>query len=379
MAGEKTEQPTEKKKKESRKEGQVPRTQDLGGWATILLFAAALGPITNFIGDYFVAMMQRAIALIEDPQLSEATKLFKDSMLFATFSIAGLGFAIMLIGVVSAVAQGGFYIASKAAAPKFSKLDPFKGAKRMFGPNALWEGLKTLAKSSVIGFFAYQACSGLVPLTVGLAQPSAVVEELAGTIVALLLTVSVAGLVMAGADYAFQRRRVGKQIRMTKEEVKQEHKNTEGDPLIKSARRSRALAQARNRMMSDVATADAVLVNPTHVAIALKYDPDVSPSPIVVARGQGALATRIREKAAENAVPLISDVPLARALYVSTRVGQVIPVELFAAVAEILAFIVSRKRRGYVSTYGGQVIPSPRPESDLPSIESRRLVSVRFD
>ena len=150
---------------------------------------------------------------------------------------------------------------------------------------------------------------------------------------------------------------------MSKEEIKQEHKQTEGDPMVKSAIRSRQLAAARNRMMADVATADVVLVNPTHVAVALRYDA-VKGAPRVVARGAGAIAAKIRELAAEESVPLVRDVPLARALYRSTKVGQEIPPELFAAVAQVLAFVISRRSRGQ---RGGQH-RSPRGEGELPVV-----------
>jgi flagellar biosynthetic protein FlhB len=172
-----------------------------------------------------------------------------------------------------------------------------------------------------------------------------------------------ASLVLGAADYAFQRRRVGKQTRMTKDEVKQEHKQTEGDPLVKSAIRSRQLAMARNRMMADIAQADVVLVNPTHVAVALRYEPEKG-APRVVARGAGAIAAKIRERAGEESVPLVRDVPLARALYTSTKVGQEIPAELFAAVAQVLAFVISRRTRGQ----RGGSHRSPRGEAELPAV-----------
>ena len=182
----------------------------------------------------------------------------------------------------------------------------------------------------------------------------------------LLRTVAFAGLVMAAADYAFQRHRTGKQTRMSKEEVKQEAKQTEGDPLVKSAIRSRQLAAARNRMMQDVATADVVLINPTHVAVSLRYDPDRG-APLVVARGAGAVAARIRERAEESRVPLVRDVPLARALYSGCQVGQQIPAELFAAVAQVLAFVISRRATG---TAGGSY-DSPRTDEELPAVRRR--------
>jgi flagellar biosynthetic protein FlhB len=177
--------------------------------------------------------------------------------------------------------------------------------------------------------------------------------------------VAVAGLVMAAADYAMARRRTGKQLRMTKEEVKQEHRQAEGDPLVKSAIRSRQLAAARNRMLADVADADVLLVNPTHVAVALRYQPERG-APRVVARGAGAIAARIRERAAEERVPMVRDVPLTRALYRSTEVGMEIPRELWAAVAQVLAFVLSRRAHG---AHGGEH-RTPRRTEDLPDVLS---------
>ena len=186
----------------------------------------------------------------------------------------------------------------------------------------------------------------------------------------LVRNIGLVGLCMAAADYAMQRRRIGKQTRMSKEEIKQEHKQTEGDPLVKGAIRSRQLAAARNRMMADVATADVVLVNPTHVAVALRYDAQ-SGAPRVVARGAGAVAAKIRERGRGARVPLVRDVPLARALYRSTKVGQEIPPELFAAVAQVLAFVISRRSRGQ---RGGEH-RSPAPEGELPAGAGRRAAA----
>jgi flagellar biosynthetic protein FlhB len=220
-----------------------------------------------------------------------------------------------------------------------------------------------LLKSSFVALIVYLAIRAVMPLIGGLVPMQTVVDAVTAQALTLIRNIGLAGLVMAGIDYAIQRRRVGKQTRMTKDEVKQEHKQAEGDPLVKSAMRSRQLAAARNRMMADIAEADVVLVNPTHVAIALRYEPEKG-APRVVARGAGAIAAKIRERASEESVPTVRDVPLARALYTSTKVGQEIPAELFAAVAQVLAFVISRRGRGHV---GGQH-RSPRPEGDLPAV-----------
>jgi flagellar biosynthetic protein FlhB len=269
----------------------------------------------------------------------------------------------MVVGVAAALAQGGFFLATKSVKPSMKKLNPIQGFKRVFGPQALWEGAKMLIKSAVVGLVAYGAVSALMPLIGGLVPISAVLEAVRDEVLSLVRNVALAGLVMAAADYAIVRRRMGKQTRMTKHEVKQEGKQTEGDPLVKSAIRSRQLAAARNRMMADVPTADVVLVNPTHVAVALRYEAERG-APRVVARGAGVVAQRIREQAAEHGVPLVRDVPLARALHRSTTVGQEIPHELYAAVAQVLAFVISRRSSG---GSGGEH-RSPRHEADLPAV-----------
>ena len=320
-AEEKTEAPTAKKKKDSRKEGQVPRTQELGGWVTLLALGLVLDWAAGRELRALMALMSECLRAIENADVEVALTLLGQGFRHVLVVLVVLGSAVMVLGVLSAVAQGGFYLATKSVKPKLSKLNPVPGAKRMFGTQALWEGCKVIVKSSVVAFICYGAIRGVMPLIGGLVPASTTLDIGHERIVNLLRVVAVAGLVMAAADYAFQRRKVGKQVRMTKHEVKQENKQSEGDPLIKSAIRSRQLAAARSRMMVDVQTADVVLVNPTHVAVALKYDP-AGGAPKVVAKGAGAIATKIRERAEEARVPLVRDVPLARALLASCKVGQ---------------------------------------------------------
>jgi flagellar biosynthetic protein FlhB len=285
-----------------------------------------------------------------------------------------MGAAIMVVGVAGALAQGGFYFATKSVQPKLSKLNPIPGFKRIFGVQALWEGVKMLLRSSVVALLVWMAVKSLMPLIGGLMPMGIIIDTFAAGALSMLRNVAVAGLVLAGADYLVQRLRVGKKTRMTKEEVKQEHKNSEGDPLVKSAIRSRQLAAARNRMMADIVDADVVLVNPTHVAVALRYEPERG-APRVVARGAGVIAAAIRAKAEEHRVEIVRDVPLARAIYTSTEVGMEIPAELFAAVAQVLAFVINRRSVGQ----RGGAHRSPRTEADLPAVPAvgrrRRVVS----
>jgi flagellar biosynthetic protein FlhB len=186
-----------------------------------------------------------------------------------------------------------------------------------------------------------------VPLlmTAGRLQLGSLLGVLNDSVLSLIRAASVAGIVMAAADYFVVRRRTNKQLRMTKEEVKQENKNSEGDPHLKGHIRAKQMAMARNRQMADVPTADVVLVNPTHVAVALRYDPEKG-APRVIAKGKGAIAAKIRELAAQHRIPMVQDVPLARALERSVEVGQEIPGEFYGAVAKVLAFVMSLKARG---------------------------------
>lgn len=361
--GEKTEKPTPKKLKEARKEGQVPRTPDLGAWASVLVLALALPPLLGREFDRLRGVFHSSLRAAEQPSISLATSLLREGLLHCFLTLLILGSAVMVVGVSGALAQGGFFLATKQVKPKFSKLNPINGAKRVFGPHALWEGAKMLLKSSVVVLIAWSAVESMMPLLGGLVPIPVMLALVGDQAAALLRNVALAALVMAGADYAMQRRRVGKQVRMSKQEIKQEHKQSEGDPLLKGARRSRQLAISRNRMLADVSGADVVLVNPTHVAVALSYEADKG-APRVVARGAGVVAARIREVAAENGVPLVRDVPLARALHSSTEVGQEIPAELFAAVAQVLAFVIARRNRGQ----RGGTLSTPRPDTELPEV-----------
>ncbi|RYU10528.1 EscU/YscU/HrcU family type III secretion system export apparatus switch protein [Nocardioides iriomotensis] len=364
---EKTEKPTPKKLKESRKEGTVARTPEIGAWAGVLALAMSLNwmvghgieKITNLLGETLVA--------IDRPSDERALSLLGEAAQLMLVLSAAFGTFILVIAVIGAVAQGGLFFATKALKPKWSRLNPLEGAKRLFGPHALWEGAKMLVKSALVGVFVYRAVQDLMPLVGGLVPLSVAMEIAADAATGLMRDVAAAGLVAAGADYAMSRRRTMKQVRMTKKEIRDEHKNSEGDPLIKSALRSRQLAAARNRMMADIPEADVVLVNPTHVAVAIRYEP-AKGTPRVVAKGAGAIATKIREAASEHEVSMVEDVPLARALYGACEVGQEIPPELYQAVAQVLAFVLSRKAAGHPAGRHR----TPRDLAPLPDVPKHR-------
>jgi flagellar biosynthetic protein FlhB len=202
----------------------------------------------------------------------------------------------------------------------------------------------------VLALVLWFTVKGLMPSLVGSGSLplSATLHQTRDGVAAMMRAAVLAGLALAALDVVVVRRRTNKQLRMTKREVKEEHKQTDGDPHLKGAIRSRQMAMSRNRMMSEVAKADVVLVNPTHVAVALRYDPSRG-APRVVAKGAGAVAAKIRERASEHRVPMVEDVPLARALHSQCELGHEVPPDLYEAVARVLAFVMALRRRGSAS------------------------------
>jgi flagellar biosynthetic protein FlhB len=347
VAGEKTEQPTAKKLKEGRKEGRIARSPDVGAWAGVLAATLLLPMVLRQMLSRATELLGGITLIAADPDPATALALFREAVFAAAITAVPIAGGLLLVGVAASVAQGGLHPATKMLKPKMSRLNPVAGFKRMFGPHALWETAKAVLKTAVLGAVLYWSVHGLVPvlLASGSLPLTQIVGAVSNAVLALFRSAAVAGLVLAAADYAVVRRKTGKQLRMSKQDVKEEHRQSEGDPQLRGAIRSRQLAMSRNRMMADLTKADVVVVNPTHVAVALRYDP-AHGAPRVVAKGAGAIAAKIREVAAEQRIPLVQDVSLARALYKACELKQEIPADLYAAVAKVLAFVLTLKARG---------------------------------
>ncbi len=247
---------------------------------------------------------------------------------------------IMGVGLVANFAQVGFSMSGEALKPNFNKINPIQGFKRMFSATATMEGVKATVKSFLFGYLAWLCIRDRWDELVSLAgAPSyAMLATVGGLLHSILVRVGIAWLILAAADYLFQRKQVEKQLRMTKEEVKQEMKEQEQSPELRMAM-MRARRRNSKRMMQAVQTADAIITNPTHFSIAIKYEPGKSFAPQVVAKGQDLIALRIREIAKEHGVPIVPNPPLARQLYKKCEVGDFIPRDLFQAVAEVLAYV----------------------------------------
>jgi flagellar biosynthetic protein FlhB len=361
--GEKTEKPTPQRLKKARKEGQIPRTQELGTW---LGAAAASVLLPMLVGNAFSAVRELFVqvgVIANDPQPEALSQLLGEALSVFLTTLLPMALAMMLVGVVSSAAQGGVTFATKSMKPTLKKLNPFPGIKRMFGTHGIWEAtkavIKTAALAAVIVTTSDKAqelvsASGALPL-------SEITKVFTESAVTMFRVVGFTGLTIAIADYLVVRHQTMKKLKMSQYEIKQEHKQSEGDPYMKAMRRSTQLAMSRNRMMSEVADADVMLVNPTHVAVALKYDP-LKGAPRVVAKGAGEVATRLRARAEECRIPMVQDIPLARALHASCDLGQEVPAQLFTAVARVLAFVMHLSARG---VRGGM----HRPGFEAPVIE----------
>ena len=353
MSGEKTEKPTPKRLAEARKEGNIPQSRDIGAWLCTAA-GALLVPRTIEAGaETGREALRRVTEVAADPEPARALSAMGDAFAALPGVLGPMLVVTVLAVVLAGGAQGTLKPATKKLKPSFKALNPVNGLKQHYGPQAIWEGTKSLLKTVLIGGALWVVVKGLAPHLVGqgVLPLAAVLSTTASAISSMLVVTVLVGLLIAAADYAMSRRKVMKNLRMSKQDIKQEHKNAEGDPLLKGAIRSKQMAMSRNRMMADVANADVVVVNPTHIAIALRYEPG-SGAPKVVAKGAGAIAAKIREKAKENGVPLVKDVELARSMYKSVKVGQEIPAELYAAVAKVLAFVMNLRTRGATTALG---------------------------
>lgn len=344
-SGERTEKATPKRLEESRREGRIQRSRDMPSW---LSMGAAALTLPLVIGNGASAVQNLVLGLkdvIADPTASRAQAAFLGAFGVLPGILAPILAAAVVGAIAGSLASGGIHM--KRFKPHFQQFDLVKGAARLVGKQALWEGAKALLKTGVVGVAVWMAIQGALPLLAasGAMPVSSVVSAASGVVVAILQSAIVAGIVLGALDVLVVTRRNRQHTMMTKQEIKDESKSTEGDPHIRQHRRSRQIAISRNRMMAAIAGADVVMLNPTHVAVALKYEPGKS-APRVVAKGAGEVAARIRERAAEHRVPMVQDIPLARALYAACEVNQEIPEELYGAVARVLAFVMSLKRRG---------------------------------
>ena len=347
--GEKTEEPTAKKLEDARKEGQVAKSKEiangLGLLALFLLLKIMVGSIgTSFLESF--SMIYNRIPVIcklngGASPMGDISVLLRTVMLrllIILLPVLLIGFAVAF---VSDLFQVKWRPTSKPLQPKFSKLNPLNGIKKIFSAQSLVELVKSVAKILLIAFVTYSYIkkkSGLLYALYDMSMMQAV-NLIGETVIELGIRISAIYMIIAGADFMYQKYKFKNDMKMTKQEVKEEYKNAEGDPEIKGKIKARMREASQRRMMQAIPKADVVITNPTHYAVAIRYDTELAPAPIVVAKGSDYLAQKIKQIARENNVEIVEDKPLARMLYANVDVDKQIPPELYQAVAEILAMV----------------------------------------
>ncbi|QAY60061.1 EscU/YscU/HrcU family type III secretion system export apparatus switch protein [Microbacterium protaetiae] len=344
-SGERTEKASDRRLREARQKGKLARSQDLTAWLSIgaaaLCMPAAIAVGASAGSEQLIALT----AVVHDPTPATALTILGRGLGSVPATLGPLLATVAVVTVVGATMQGGVHL--RRLSGRVEQFNIVSGVARLFGGRALWEGAKALLKTAAIAVVVWLVIAGLMPVLQASGSHSiALLLQTAGQGSSTLLQATVAvGLALAAIDVFVVMRRNAKHTRMTKREVKDENKNSEGDPLVRQQRRSRQFALSRNRMITAVADADVVVVNPTHIAVALRYQVGRS-APRVVAKGSGVIAERIREKATDAGVPLVRDIPLARALNAACALGQEIPEDLYTAVAQVLVFVDALRRRG---------------------------------
>ena len=340
---EKTEEPTSKRLSDSRKKGQVARSRELNSMAVMLIGAIALVSMSGHLGAGFRDVMVKNFSVARADLFEPMSMLhhLADAITDALWMITPFFLILMIVAVLASVALGGFSFSMEALAPKFEKLDPIKGMKKLFALKGLVELVKALLKflfiAGVTALVLWFSIEDFIALSrMDISQALSQVATLVGGSFMLLASTLI---LIAMLDVPFQLWDHKRQMRMTRQEVREETKDTDGRPEVKSRIRSLQREIATRRMMEEVPKADVVVTNPTHYAVALRYDQSNMFAPKVVAKGKELVAANIRNVATENDVPLVESPMLARALYFSTELGDFIPAGLYLAVAKLLAYV----------------------------------------
>lgn len=349
QGGEKTEPATAKKLSDARKEGQVAKSREVANAFGILVLFLILKIWVGTMGKQFLNVFKLIYQKIPDtvtfwhgfmPE-NDVKLIFQDMLFNALFIMSPIFLIAVLVAFVSDLMQVGWHPTNKPLQPKFNRMSPLSGVKRLFSVNSLAELIKSIAKVGLIVYICYAELKDKWPLLFTLYNmPLQQAIMLAGeTVTNLGIKIAMIYMVIAIADFTYQKVKFSIDMKMTKQEVKDEYKQQEGDPQIKGKIRQKMREVSQRRMMQNLPQADVVITNPTHYAVAIKYDPELSDAPIVIAKGEDFLAAKIKEVARENSIEIVENKPLARMLYANVDIGQSVPPELYQAVAEVLAFV----------------------------------------
>ncbi|MCS7172040.1 MAG: EscU/YscU/HrcU family type III secretion system export apparatus switch protein [Armatimonadetes bacterium] len=335
MASQRTEPATPRRRQEARRRGQVARSHDLTQGAA-LLAAVATGALA--LPGGFGAYAEYTRRVLSSPDPHQLPALVAEGVVAAVWLMGPVVGAALAAGLAAGVAQTGGLFSGKPLEPSLDRLNPLRALERLFSLRSVVEGLKALLKVAAVAVAVWGPLQKAVLETPpAILSPSALAVWIGRTVYAVALRGAIALAFLGGLDYLYQRFEHERALRMTKQEVREELRETEGDPLVRSRQRARARELARRRMLRDVARATVVVTNPVHVAVALRYAPREAPAPVVVAKGARKMADRIREEAVRHRVPVVENPPLAWALYRGVALGRMIPPALYHAVAELLA------------------------------------------
>lgn len=354
--GEKTEPATPKKLKEAREKGQVAKSQDLSGAVLLLAYFILLKVYIGYLGEELIELYGKYFRMIGDlsstsSQLDSIDVYFNNIFRTALLDLLIMIFPFLLLGVVVGfivdVVQVQWKPTLKTMEPKPDKFNPINGIKRIFSTKTLIKLLKSIVIIAVCSIVAYNKLRDEIGFLFNVydINLSSVIAKTGELIIDLGISICVIYLIVGVADYIFEKFKFNEDMKMTKQEVKDEWKNTEGSPEIKGKQRRRMQEASRRRMMQAIPQADVVITNPTHFAVALQYEPNSGKAPVVVAKGEDYLAHKIKEVARENDVEIVENKPLARMLYYNVELGMEIPSELYQAVAEVLAFVWRLKNK----------------------------------
>lgn len=372
-----TEPPTPKRRQDARDEGRIARSPEINGWLGILAASMLFPWFLSLAKARVYGVTTSAAAVMRHPSVpGDLTVLESGLRQFLDYA-AIVGGTLMAIGLAASVAQVGRAASFKAARPRLTRISPKAGLQRLFSAQAGWELAKQVLKLALLSGIAYYSLRTIV-MTVGDKQPvslTPLLSYLGSSILTFVRTVALIGLGLGLADYGYHRHRLNQQLKMTKQEVKDERRQQEGDPAVKGRIRRQQYAIARSKIVAAVKTADVVVTNPTHVAVALQYNPSSGGAPRVVAKGMDGLALRIREEAARHSVPVVEDPPLARYLHATCDIEQQVPVAVYVAVARLIAFVYSltpQMRAVGVHRRPYSVVPEIDPDAPPPAVLTAR-------
>lgn len=347
--GEKTEPATDKKLRDARDEGKVAKSKELTAAFDLIVLFLVLKVFMSFVGEkllgFFSYIYNRMPDFLNETQKDMSSVTVRNFMndIILQFLLTCLPFFIfgVVVTILVSIVQVGWKVTTKPMAPKLDKFNPINGFKRIFSKDAIFELIKSVLKIGVILYMAYSSIKShqndiFILYELPLKRAVALVGDI---IINTGLKISIVYLIVGIVDYIYNKHKFNEDMKMTKQEVKDEFKNTEGDPAIKGQQRKRMQEASQRRMMQDVPKADVVITNPTHFAVAIKYDADTNQAPVVTAKGQDYVAMKIKEIARDNNIRIVENKPLARMLFHNVELGAEIPPELYQSVAEILAMI----------------------------------------